>query len=202
MKLISHRRNTVSQLLATDSKYGVEVDIRSEGARLIIHHDPFVAGESFDEWINAYRHGTLILNVKEEGLEARLISLMKSKGIDDYFFLDQSFPFLVKWSMAGEHRCAVRISEFESIETALTLAGKVDWVWVDCFTHFPLCEKDVKRLKGAGFKICLVSPELQGRDAEIEIPQMALLLKEQNIMPDAICTKRLALWETKVGSSQ
>ena len=201
MKLISHRRNTVSQLLATDSKYGVEVDIRSEGARLIIHHDPFVAGESFDEWINAYQHGTLILNVKEEGLEARLISLMQSKGIDD-IFLDQSFPFLMKWSRAGEHRCAVRISEFESIETALTLAGKVDWVWVDCFTHFPLCEKDVKRLKGAGFKICLVSPELQGRDAEIEIPQMALLLKEQNIMPDAICTKRLALWETKVGSSQ
>ena len=201
MKLISHRRNTVSQLLATDTKYGVEVDIRSEGARLIIHHDPFVAGESFDEWINAYRHGTLILNVKEEGLEARLISLMQSKGIDDYFFLDQSFPFLVKWSSAGEHRCAVRISEFESIATALMLAGKVDWVWVDCFTHFPLCEKDAKRLKGAGFKICLVSPELQGRDAEIEIPQMASLLKEQNIVPDAICTKRLALWETKVGSS-
>ena len=43
------------------------MDIRSEGARLIIHHDPFVAGESFDEWINAYQHGTLILNVKEEG---------------------------------------------------------------------------------------------------------------------------------------
>ena len=201
MKLISHRRNTVSQLLATDSKYGVEVDIRSEGARLIIHHDPFMAGETFDEWISAYRHGTLILNVKEEGLEARLISLMQSKGIDDYFFLDQSFPFLVKWSRAGEHRCAVRISEFEAIETALTLAGKVDWVWVDCFTHFPLCEKDAKRLKGAGFKICLVSPELQGRDAEIEIPQLASLLKEQNIMPDAICTKRLDLWETMVGSS-
>jgi len=201
MKLISHRRNTVSQLLATDSKYGVEVDIRSEGARLIIHHDPFVAGESFDEWINAYRHGTLILNVKEEGLEARLISLMQSKGIDDYFFLDQSFPFLVKWSRAGEHRCAVRISEFESIETALTLAGKVGWVWVDCFTHFPLCEQDARRLKGAGFKFCLVSPELQGRDAEIGIPQLASLLKERNIVPDAICTKRLDLWETTVGSS-
>lgn len=79
MKLISHRRNTVSELLATDSKYGIEVDIRSEGDRLIIHHDPCVAGESFDEWIDAYRHGTLILNVKEEGLEARLIALMQSK---------------------------------------------------------------------------------------------------------------------------
>jgi hypothetical protein len=200
MKLISHRRNTVSELLATDSKYGIEVDIRSKGDRLIIHHDPFVAGESFDEWIDAYRHGTLILNVKEEGLEARLIALMQSKGIADYFFLDQSFPFLVKWSKAGEHRCAVRVSEFESIETALTLAGKVDWVWVDCFTRFPLSEHDARSLKDAGFKLCLVSPELQGRDANVEIPHLVSLLKERNIAADAVCTKRPNLWEEAINS--
>jgi len=185
----------VSELLATDSKYGVEVDIRSKGDSLIIHHDPFVAGESFDEWINAYQHGTLILNVKEEGLETRLIALMRSKGITDYFFLDQSFPFLVKWSKAGEHRCAVRVSEFESIETALTLAGKVDWVWVDCFTKFPLSGEDAVRLKNAGFKLCLVSPELQGRNAEIEIPALFSLLRARNIESDAVCTKRPDLWE-------
>ena len=200
MKLISHRRNTVSELLATDSKYGIEVDIRSKGDRLIIHHDPFVAGESFDEWIDAYRHGTLILNVKEEGLEARLIALMQSKGIADYFFLDQSFPFLVKWSKAGEHRCAVRVSEFESIETALTLAGKVDWVWVDCFTRFPLSEHDARSLKDAGFKLCLVSPELQGRDANVEIPHLVSLLKERNIAADAVCTKHTNLWEEAINS--
>ena len=200
MKLISHRRNTVSELLATDSKYGIEVDIRSKGDRLIIHHDPFVAGESFDVWIDAYRHGTLILNVKEEGLEARLIALMQSKGIADYFFLDQSFPFLVKWSKAGEHRCAVRVSEFESIETALTLAGKVDWVWVDCFTRFPLSEHDARSLKDAGFKLCLVSPELQGRDANVEIPHLVSLLKERNIAADAVCTKRPNLWEEAINS--
>jgi hypothetical protein len=200
MKLIFHRRNTVSELLATDPKYGVEVDIRSEGHRLIIHHDPYVAGESFDEWINAYRHGTLILNVKEEGLESRLIALMQSKGITDYFFLDQSFPFLVKLSKAGEHRCAVRVSEFESIETALTLAGKLDWVWVDCFTRFPLSEHDARKLKDAGFKLCLASPELQGRDANVEIPNLGSLLKERNIVADAVCTKRPDLWEKEVTS--
>jgi hypothetical protein len=185
MKLIAHRRNTLGELQETDRKYGVEVDVRSEGSKLIMHHDPFVAGESFDKWIDAYRHGTLILNVKEEGLEARLISLMASKGIEDYFFLDQSFPFLVKWSKAGERRCAVRVSEFESIETALVLAGKVDWVWVDCFTQFPLSTEDARRLKSAGFRVCLVSPELQGRNAEAEIPSLAMLLRERGIEPDA-----------------
>ena len=198
MKIIAHRINSLSELLASPAKYGVEVDIRSYGDKLVIHHDPFIEGEPFDAWIAAYQHGTLILNVKEEGLEARLIALMQSKGIDDYFFLDQSFPFLVKWSEVGEHRCAVRVSEFESIETALTLAGKVDWVWVDCFTKFPLSEDDALRLKNAGFKLCLVSPELQGRNAEIEIPALASLLRERNIESDAVCTKRPELWEKVV----
>ena len=197
MKLIAHRRNTLRELLATPATYGVEVDIRSYGNKLVIHHDPFIEGESFDAWIAAYRHGTLILNIKEEGLEARLIELMKLHGIEDYFFLDQSFPFLIKWSNMGERRCAVRVSEIESIETALSLAGKIDWVWVDCFTHFPLSRESAKRLKDAGFKLCLVSPELQGRNAESEIPALAALLNERGIQADAICTKRPDLWERK-----
>ena len=200
MKLIAHRRNTLQDLNATPEQYGVEVDIRSHGEQLIIHHDPFVMGELFEDWISAYRHGTLILNIKEEGLEARLIALMKTHGIDDYFFLDQSFPFLVKWAKVGEHRCAVRVSEFEYIETALTLAGKVDWIWVDCFTRFPLSREDAQRLKNAGFKLCLVSPELQGREAETEIPLLWNILHERNIVADAVCTKRPDLWEQCVGT--
>lgn len=198
MKLISHRRNTLVELKATPQHYGVEVDIRSEGQQLIIHHDPFTPGESFNAWIDAYQHGTLILNVKEEGLEARLIALMQAKGIDDYFFLDQSFPFLIKWSRLGERRCAVRVSEFESLETALTLAGKVDWVWVDCFTRFPLDAAGAARLQAAGFKLCLVSPELQGRDALQEIPALQRLLASQHTVADAVCTKRPDLWEAAV----
>lgn len=195
MKLISHRRNTVQDLNDTPQKYGVEVDVRSHGEELIINHEPFLAGEIFETWLGSYQHGTLILNVKEEGLESRLISLMQSHGIDDYFFLDQSFPFLVKWAKAGEHRCAVRVSEFESIESAITLAGKVDWVWVDCFTYFPLSQLDSQRLQKAGFKLCLVSPELQGRIAEVEIPMLAKILNGRGISADAVCTKRPDLWE-------
>jgi hypothetical protein len=201
MKLISHRRNTVSELAATPVDLGVEVDIRSQGERLVIHHDPFVEGESFEEWIAAYRHGTLILNVKEEGLERRLLALMAQHGIDDFFFLDQSFPFLVKWSRAGERRCAVRVSEFETIDTALTLAGQVDWVWVDCFTRFPLTQDDARRLSAAGFKLCLVSPELQGRAAETEIPALRRLLLSLNIDADAVCTKRPDLWTSSLTDS-
>ncbi|MCY0387558.1 phosphatidylinositol-specific phospholipase C/glycerophosphodiester phosphodiesterase family protein [Robbsia sp. Bb-Pol-6] len=199
MKLIRHRRNTLAELAETDTRYGVEVDIRSQGDRLVMHHDPFAAGEGFDEWIAQYRHGTLILNVKEEGLEARLIALMAAHGIEDYFFLDQSFPFMMRWAEAAKGRCAVRVSEYESIQTALTLAGKVDWVWVDCFTKFPLDEHDAQRLTQAGFRLCLVSPELQGWDADADIPLLRQILQARGIRADAVCTKRPELWELSTG---
>lgn len=198
IELIAHRKNSIVELEKTPAKYGVEVDIRSYGNRLVIHHDPFVDGEDFMLWLKAYRHGTIILNVKEEGLESRLIDAMKQRGIQDFFFLDQSFPFLVKWSNLGERRCAVRVSEFETVETALSLAGKVDWVWVDCFTKFPLNRQTASRLKAVGFKLCLVSPELQGRNEETEIVELAGLLAEDGIYPDAICTKRPDIWEKQV----
>ena len=195
MKLIAHRRNTLAELRATPIEYGVEVDIRSIGERLIIHHDPFVDGEDFIAWLAHYRHGTLILNVKEEGLEQRLLNLMAEQGIGDFFFLDQSFPFLIKTARQGERRCAVRVSEFESIETVLTLSGMIDWVWVDCFSRFPLTGAEAGKLKALGFRLCLVSPELQGRNGAQEIPEMRVLLHQEGISADAVCTKLPALWQ-------
>lgn len=195
MNLISHRRNTIAELQATDIRYGVEVDIRSYGGDLVIHHDPFVNATPFESWLNEYNHGTLILNVKEEGLEDKLLELMRENNIDNFFFLDQSFPFLVKTASSGESRCAIRVSEFESIDTALTLSGKVDWVWIDCFSKFPLDHNQYSQLKDAGYKLCLVSPELQGRLSQDEIVDMAKLLNEQEIVVDAICTKNIDVWE-------
>lgn len=198
MNLIAHRRNTIDKLLSTDLKYGVEVDIRSFQDRLIIHHDPYVDGEDFKSWLENYQHKTLILNIKEEGLEEELIKIMLEHGIEDYFFLDQSFPFLVKWSNNGEKRCAVRVSEYESINTALSLAGKVSWIWLDCFSKFPLDSSEVNELKRAGFSICLVSPELQGRDPEKEIPLYADIILKDKLGIDAICTKQMMTWEKEL----
>ncbi|MDP4062073.1 hypothetical protein RBLE17_18300 [Rhodobacteraceae bacterium LE17] len=195
MQIILHRRNTITELQATDPRYGVEVDIRSRPNELIIHHDPLSDGSSFEEWLSFYKHGTLILNVKEEGLEPYLVALMKKYQIKDYFFLDQSFPFLVKWAEKGLRKAAVRVSEFEDIATALSLADKIDWVWVDCFTKLSLTNIEANRLTNAGFKLCLVSPELQGRDPKTEIPEMVNLLNEREIFVDAVCTKYPNLWE-------
>jgi hypothetical protein len=195
MILIAHRINTVESLNKVPHRFGVEIDIRSIGRDLILQHDPYERGEFLAKWLDSYRHKTLILNVKEEGLESELIKLMNSKGIDDYFFLDQSFPFIVKSFKSHEKRCAVRVSEFESIETAITISGKINWIWVDCFSHFPINNNDALKLKDAGFKLCLVSPELHGVKADEVIKQFIGAIKENAINPDAVCTKRLDLWE-------
>ena len=194
MEIVHHRRNTVALLAETLPGYGVEVDIRSRGEALLIHHDPFVDGEDFERWLEHYQHGLLILNVKEEGLEDRLLGLMERRGITNFFFLDQSFPFLIRTVRRGERRCAVRVSEYETVDTALSLDGKADWVWLDSFTGALPPAADLARLAASAFRVCLVSPELQARDAAAEIPLMREVFADTGLTIDAVCTKAPELW--------
>ena len=194
MQKILHRINSIDLLKKTPNTLGVEIDIRSNYDSLILHHDPFQEGELFDEWLKYFNHKTLILNVKEEGLEQKVLKKMNENNIEDFFFLDQSFPFLRKTAMTGESRCALRVSEFESIETVLSLSGKVDWVWVDCFTRFPININEFNRLKKSGFKLCIVSPELQGRTDYEHVAEFKYEIEKQGITGDAVCTKYVDLW--------
>jgi hypothetical protein len=194
MHKILHRVNTKADLENTPSQYGVEVDIRSHGKDLVIHHDPFEKGELFENWIKSYNHGTLILNVKEEGLEEKLLKIMKFYNIESFFFLDQSFPFLRKTAINGESRCAVRISEYESIETAFNLKGLVKWAWIDCFNKFPLNHEEAKKLQNYGIKLCFVSPELQGYTSYEYVKNFREKILLKGIKGDAVCTKYPNLW--------
>jgi hypothetical protein len=196
MRFIAHRINTAAQLRQTPQEYGVELDLRDRGERLIVQHDPFADGEDFEVYLRDYRHGLMILNVKSERIEPRVLELVRKHNIRDYFFLDCSFPMIRYLVAQGEHRIAVRFSEFEPIESALALAGQVDWAWIDCFTKMPLDSTSYARLK-PHFKLCGVSPELQGRPVE------TIAAYAQQLAPfplDAICTKRPDLWQQAISS--
>ena len=194
MVKIAHRVNTIDLLKKTPLDLGVEIDIRSNGYDLILHHDPFEDGVLFKDWLKYFSHQTIVLNVKEEGLESRVLKLLKENNISDFFFLDQSFPFLLKTALLGETRCAVRVSEYEDIQTALSLSNMIDWVWVDCFTKFPLNAHDANKLIDSGFKLCFVSPELQGRTERSYIAEFQKKIKLLGIKGDAVCTKHTDLW--------
>ena len=189
---IAHRVNTVEQLRATPREFGVELDLRDHGDQLILAHDPFVGGERFEDYLAHYQHGLMVLNIKSERIESRVLEAIARAGtVRDYFFLDCSLPMVRQLMQRGEHRIAARVSEIEPVEGALALAGSLDWVWIDCFSRLILDASLAARLAGK-FKICLVSPELQGHPVAW-IAEFAEQLR--GIRVDAICTKRIDLWQ-------
>jgi hypothetical protein len=72
MLYIQHRVNAIEQLRVTPTEYGVELDLRDRGDRLILQHDPFKDGEDFAEYLQHYRHSLMILNIKSERIEHRV----------------------------------------------------------------------------------------------------------------------------------
>ena len=190
MLIIDHRVNTLEHLAEVPADRGVEIDVRDYDGDLVLAHDPLQGGVGLADYLHACRHAMVIFNVKCDGLEAHILDLVRRHRIADYFFLDVANPTLVGLARRGERSVAVRFSEFEPIEFALAFADRVDWVWVDCFTHLPLDHDSHRRLK-EHFKICLVSPELQGHPrATIDAYRRQL-----DGMPiDAVCTDFPADW--------
>lgn len=187
MEFISHRINTIDELKNAPTDCGVEIDLRDNGDRLILAHDPFKDGEDFEDYLKHYHHGTMILNIKSEGIEHKVLELIQKYEIKDYFFLDCSFPMIYLLTKEGEHNIAVRYSEYEGLDTILNMKNRVKWVWVDCFSKLPITYESFNKLKDVGFKLCLVSPELQGQDERIE--DYKFYLNSKKIKFDAICCK-------------
>ena len=186
-EFIAHRVNTIEELKQLPTEYGVELDLRGRDGRLFMQHDPFKDGEDFEEYLKYYSHGTMILNIKSERIEYRVLELIKHYHITQYFFLDSSFPMIQVLMESGEKNIALRFSEYEKLDTIFALQKKIKWVWVDCFTKLPIDSSSYKLLKEAEFKLCLVSPDLLGR--ENDIPLYKSYLSERGIAFEAICTK-------------
>ena len=192
--IICHRKNTIKQLIDTPTEYGVEIDVRSYNNKIILNHDPMKNGEFLDNWIRKYNHKFLIINIKEEGLEKYIIKILKNKKIKDFFFLDQSFPFLIKTLNSNETRCAIRFSEYEDIKTINNLKKKINWVWVDHFSKFPLNKSISNSLKKKNIKICIVSPEIVKKTSIQNLKKLKNSIQKKNIHIDAVCTKNPEIW--------
>lgn len=190
MYLINHRVNNSAELNKLTRSFGVEVDLRYKNQEIILHHDPFKNGELFEEFLKNFNLDFMILNIKSEGIEEEVLRLLKKYNVPDYFFLDTSIPFMIKYINKGWTKFAVRFSEHEPLDFALKFRDKVEWVWVDCFTHLPLNKEIYIQLK-KHFKICLVSPELQGHHNSM-IEKFKKQIKGFEI--DAVCTKYPYLW--------
>lgn len=187
MRLIAHRINSMDELVALEPSCPIEFDVRDSGGRILVTHDPFTTGDDFEDFALQLRGRFCIVNIKSEGIEWKVLEILKGCNVHDFFLLDCSVPMMNKLAQAGEQRFAVRFSEYESINSVLRWSGIAQWVWVDCFYTYILTEFIANQLRQAGFQICLVSPELQGRPNDI--PRYIAHLRPNNIAVDAVCTK-------------
>jgi len=191
--IFRHRANTSENLKKISKDFGVEIDLRSWGKDIILSHDPFTPGEKFVDWLKDYSHQGLILNVKEDGLAPLIIKILEENGIENYLFLDSTYPTIIKFVKSGFNKFFIRYSEYETIKNIEKLKGSSKWVWVDSFEGFSLEINDYKKLKVLGFKICLVSPELAHKDLK-EIQRFKAKIFENSLKIDAICTKFPHMW--------
>lgn len=193
--------NTVEGVRALPQAVGAEVDVRLHHGALVCAHDPFQPGDVLDDVLAAYvaagpRGGPLVLNPKETGLEDPLLDLLGRHGLTsphDVFLLDLTVPALVALTRRGESRVAVRVSEVEPLGHAEAFAGRARWAWLDCFDGVPAAMETVGALHEMEFRVCLVSPELEGYPAA-RIAAFQQLADACDPVRDAVCTKHPAAW--------
>ena len=188
MILISHRINKTSDMIKVNHEHGIEIDIRDNGKKLIVVHDPLQKGIELRKFLKYFNHAFLIANIKSERIEEEVTKILKKYKIKNYFFLDSSFPQIINLIKKKYSKIAIRVSYYEGLETAKKLKGKVKWIWYDTFFGLPKNFKDFEKLKNYGYKICLVSPELHGKSLD---PNNKIIkkLKNKNLI-DAVCTKK------------
>src|SRR5690348_14334876 len=120
MQLIKHRVNDLALLASLPPGLGAEIDLRSRGHDLILHHDAFAEGARFADFLPQWQErprGTLILNPKEDGLENAILAELNKFRITDFFFLDLTLPTTVRLCVKEKvRRVALRYSEYEPRE--------------------------------------------------------------------------------------
>ena len=184
MEIIVHRINKIKELKKIPTNFGIEIDIRSHKSKLILNHEPYKSGDSLDSFLKNYKHGTLILNIKEAGIEDDVIKKVKKKKIKSFFLLDVEFPYIFRSIKKKQKNIAIRFSEKETIDNAKYLINRFKRVWIDTLTKLPLNQKNINVLKK--FKTCLVCPERWGRPHDIAIYKKKM--KKLNFKPDAVMT--------------
>lgn len=175
-----HRQND-PEFLRFKNVDGLELDVRSIGDELILRHDrihneqasvhtsDILFLEDFVEFLKPY---TIIVNVKESGLEEQISELFDDNNIK-YYFLDSQIPDIIRLSKQEKYKgkFIIRVSPYESINHNLLDLCKPEFVWVDYdYKNFNLNSyiKFLKNINNDGhintLKIqkILVSPELYG----------------------------------------
>ena len=160
---------------ALEAGFGIETDLRDHDGTIVISHDP-PGGEgepemTFEDFLTLYRQmeagGTLALNIKADGLAAETLRLLQQFDLPRYFVFDMSIPDMLGYARLGMS-CFSRQSEFESpvMFEADSTFSPIHGIWLDSFSSIWYSTDLVSKHLASGLDVCLVSPELHGRNPD------------------------------------
>lgn len=191
MEIISHRgywkdtseKNTEAAFRRSfEMQFGTETDVRDDKGELVISHDCPTGGEMpFKHFINLAK-STLALNIKSDGLAEKLKQQMASYK-NQWFVFDMSVPDMRSHFKAG-NPVFTRMSEVEQHPAWIE---KSAGVWLDGFESEWYSNDTILTLIRKGKKVCVVSPELHGRQHN-ELWKMLKEIKSNDQL--ILCTDR------------
>lgn len=193
MEIISHRglweaqeeKNTKDSFNKSfDLGFGTETDVRDSNGDLVISHDiPGGTEMTLREFcsLKGVADYTLALNIKSDGLAAKLKNTLNEFGLTKWFVFDMSIPDTLGHLKLG-NPVFTRLSD---IEINTVLLNESVGVWLDAFISDWYDEKIILNLLNQGKKVCIVSPELHGRNYEGVWEMLKPISVNENLL---ICT--------------
>jgi hypothetical protein len=155
--------------ISFERKNGAEIDIRDAKNKLIISHDIPNGGEVeltkvLDKYIGDRNFGkTLALNIKCDGLQQSIKSILNKYNLEDYFVFDMSIPEALKFLDAGI-KYYLRDSEYENPRMNQSdLYKNSIGIWMDQFhpgSPSRISYELMKVYLSDAKELCIVSPEL------------------------------------------
>jgi hypothetical protein len=147
--------------------FGTETDVRDRLGELVISHDmPDSNALSLDEFLSIYAEigndAPLALNIKADGLQAKLREALSQYQVENYFVFDMAVPDALGY-LRADLTAFTRHSEYESRPSFYEQAAGV---WLDCFHSEWFEAQDIRNHLTAGKEVCLVSPDLHRRPHE------------------------------------
>lgn len=179
----SEKNTAVAFSRSFEAGFGTETDIRDWHGELVISHDMPTGSEMrLTDFLDLLgnRRLPLALNIKSDGLAEPIAELMAKRSNADWFVFDMSVPDQ-RHHLAIGNPVFTRLSEVEQPVWLSTSRG----VWLDAFEGGWFGNALVEELLGQEKQICIVSPELHGRDPQPLWQQLALLPQHPGLM---LCT--------------
>lgn len=176
MEIIAHRGFWLAQEDKNSEKafsralsdgFGIETDFRDYKGELVISHDiPNGSEMSADDFFKLYSSfdakPLLALNIKADGLQAKLKELIEKYNIENYFCFDMSIPDTLGY-VNSNLKIAARHSEYEK---EFPFYDASEFVWMDCFKSGWFGENEIKNHLNNKKQVCIVSSELHKRGYE------------------------------------